>query len=299
MNTNSLDLSRRAVFLFLVLVFLAFAVSPVMAFKNINVEESVLLELGPEDDINNTLPIPALPYRIIVSPFAATDVPDDPDSIKCNLNAGLQSVWYKYTPATNVMVHMDTIGSNYDTYMVLWTGSIGSLTEVACNDDANTSTFSSAINITLTGGVTYYIEVAQHNGNLTLADVVRAKVPLEAGNIKGDTIHVFRLVPRVARVLGSVALHDGYVVESKETSNVGLFKNSTLPYLTVGDDAQRRQYRTILSFYTAALPDNAVITNAVIRVKKKVVSSGDIFSKLGTLRWIFLHPALATGCHWR
>jgi hypothetical protein len=56
------------------------------------------------------------------------------------------------------------------------------------------------------------------------------------------------------------------VRESSETSGVGGAINSTATTLQVGDSYQDRQYRSLLSFSTGSLPDNAVITSAKIKV---------------------------------
>ena len=66
----------------------------------------------------------------------------------------------------------------------------------------------------------------------------------------------------------SVAKHDGWVLESSETSNNGGSMNSTTNTINIGDDATKKQYRIILSFSTGALPDNAVITAITLKVKK-------------------------------
>lgn len=65
----------------------------------------------------------------------------------------------------------------------------------------------------------------------------------------------------------SIAAQDGYIWESTENSGVGLRVNNTDITFRVGDDNQDRQYVGILSFNTAKLPDNAVITWARIRVE--------------------------------
>jgi hypothetical protein len=291
MKTINYNLARKAVFLFSMLVFLAFAVSPVMALKNVNVDGAIRFVPAPNDDIANATEI-TIPFRPApVSPFEATPISGDPlidpPSNICNLAPGLETVWYKYTPATNVLVHMDSFGSNYDTYIVLWTGAIGNLTELACNDDATyLSSFQSTLDYQMVGGTTYYILVAQQNGYLSDPKEKYPKFNPDTGDLRGaGKIHTFRLVPVVARMFRSVAAHDGFVVESNETSGVGLLKNSTLPYLTVGDDTIKRQYRSILSFNTASLPDDAVVSYAVIKVKQNQISGGgNIFSKLGTLR---------------
>jgi hypothetical protein len=297
MKTKSHYLTRRVAFLFSILVFLAFAVSPVMALKNVNVDGSIRFIPAPNDDIANASKITAIPYRNTLSPFEATPISGDPlidpPSNICNLAPGLETVWYKYTPAANVLVHMDSFGSNYDTYIVLWTGSIGNLTELACNDDAvKLSSFQSTLDYQMVGGKTYYILVAQQNGYLSDPKEKYSKVNPDTGDLKGEgKIHNFRLVPVVTRMFRSVAAQDGFVVESNETSGVGLFKNSIFPYISVGDDSKNRQIRSILSFNTVSLPDNAVVTYAIIKVKQnKIVGGGNIFSELGALKVYIRSP---------
>jgi hypothetical protein len=73
----------------------------------------------------------------------------------------------------------------------------------------------------------------------------------------------------------SIAAQDGWVLESSETSNVGGFINSTAATLRLGDDAAKKQYRSILSFNTGAtLPDTAVITGVTLKVKKSAIVGG-------------------------
>ncbi len=60
---------------------------------------------------------------------------------------------------------------------------------------------------------------------------------------------------------------DGWILESAERSGIGGTKNSAASTLNLGDDSANRQYRSILSFNTAALPDNAVITKVVLKFK--------------------------------
>jgi hypothetical protein len=180
---------------------------------------------------------------------------------------------------------MDSIGSSYDTFIVLYTYDGATLTEVACNDDANVTTFGSAINTTLTAGITYYIQVAQFNGTLTDVPMDQVKPVPGIGVLRtGDAVHVFRLVNLLTKAFRSVPGYDGYVVESNETSGIGLLKDAALPFVRVGDDEKRRQYRSILAFNTYNLPDTAMIINALVKVKKNYVTAGNIFAQLGILR---------------
>ncbi len=76
---------------------------------------------------------------------------------------------------------------------------------------------------------------------------------------------------------------EGWVLESSETSNLGGSKNDTGETLFVGDDAQDRQYRAILSFDTAPLPNNAVIVKVTLRLKLQGVVGTDPFTTHGNL----------------
>jgi hypothetical protein len=70
---------------------------------------------------------------------------------------------------------------------------------------------------------------------------------------------------------------DGWVLESTETSDKGGTKNNTEKYLRVGDDASDRQYRSIVSFNTAALPDGATITNAILKLRQHSFVGNNVF----------------------
>jgi len=79
----------------------------------------------------------------------------------------------------------------------------------------------------------------------------------------------------------SNAINDGWTLESKEYSNVAGTKNNA-GTLRVGDDALKRQYRSILYFDTTNLPDKAVITQVTLLVRKESVM-GDPLATLGNL----------------
>jgi hypothetical protein len=81
----------------------------------------------------------------------------------------------------------------------------------------------------------------------------------------------------------SNAALDGTILESSETSNLGGTINSTAAAFTLGDDASNRQYRAILSFATAALPDNAVITSATLKIRRAGQSGTSPFGTLGNI----------------
>lgn len=77
-------------------------------------------------------------------------------------NGAYNTIWYQFTPQFSANLAVDTIGSSYDTVLSIWTGSAGSLTNIACNDDINPGIDiqSQLTNVPLTAGTTYYIMVS-------------------------------------------------------------------------------------------------------------------------------------------
>jgi len=67
----------------------------------------------------------------------------------------------------------------------------------------------------------------------------------------------------------SAGTNDGWVLESAESSNQGGQMNSGALTFNLGDNAADQQYRAILHFNTSALPDNAVITKVILKIRKQ------------------------------
>lgn len=83
----------------------------------------------------------------------------------------------------------------------------------------------------------------------------------------------------------SSAAYDGWVLESTQTSQLGGSIDNSANVFRVGDDASKRQYRSILSFGTGSLPNSAVIQSAVLRIKQNGAPVGaNPFTALGSLR---------------
>jgi hypothetical protein len=85
-------------------------------------------------------------------------------------------------------------------------------------------------------------------------------------------------------IVTSNKAQDGWVLESKETSNTGGGKDNSSAVIRVGDDLNDRQYRSILSFDTSAIHDNAVILSAVIKVRLQSITGRNPFQTHGLLR---------------
>lgn len=84
----------------------------------------------------------------------------------------------------------------------------------------------------------------------------------------------------------SIALQDGWILESGEKINWGGSMNASSPVVVLGDDGLNRQYRTVLSFDTKGLPDNATVVSAIIQlVQSKPPVGSNPFSVLFNL-WV-------------
>jgi len=82
----------------------------------------------------------------------------------------------------------------------------------------------------------------------------------------------------------SIAAQDGWILEDEPGSGIGGSINGVNNTFWLGDDITNRQYRSIIAFGTASLPDNAIIESAVLRIKWSSNAGGDTFALLGSLR---------------
>jgi hypothetical protein len=76
--------------------------------------------------------------------------------------AGGRSVWWRFTPPTNVGIIMHTCGSSFDTVLAVYTGSdVNALTTVAQNDNSNLCSGGqqSALSFSAMAGMDYYVAV--------------------------------------------------------------------------------------------------------------------------------------------
>jgi hypothetical protein len=91
------------------------------------------------------------------------------------------------------------------------------------------------------------------------------------------------IVRPLTATLYSIGRHDGWILESTETSNTGGSSNVTDTTFNLGDDASDRQFRAILSFNTAALPDTATITSVTLQIKRQGIVGTNPFLTHGKI----------------
>ena len=92
----------------------------------------------------------------------------------------------------------------------------------------------------------------------------------------------------------SMGSYDGWVLESSVGKGIGGTLNSTNTTLMLGDDKLNRQYRSILSFDTSSLPDNAVITSVTLKVMQQSILGTSPFKSLGALTVDMRKPYFGT-----
>jgi hypothetical protein len=113
------------------------------------------------DNIANATVLASSPISLGQSTTGFTTEAGDPNAT-CGLNSHKQqsaSAWFKVAPSTSGTLALDTQGSSYDTVLAVYTGSPGSLTSIACNDDVGGGAlWSSLPSVSLTAGTTYHIE---------------------------------------------------------------------------------------------------------------------------------------------
>jgi N-acetylneuraminic acid mutarotase len=110
------------------------------------------------DDFANATIIPGTGATVSGSNVGATLEPGEP--VHAGVDGG-KSVWWRWTATTSGQSTIDTLGSDFDTLLAVYTGSSvasGSLTTVASNDDAVGT--QSQVTFDAVAGTTYQIAVA-------------------------------------------------------------------------------------------------------------------------------------------
>jgi hypothetical protein len=114
------------------------------------------------DNFASATVIATLPFTDTVSTVGATKEVGEPSGcgfvVGCPLpcDPSTTTVWYSFTPATNMTLIADTFGSGFDTILSVYTAS----SLVDCSDDA--VGLQSTFTFVATGGTTYYFQVGGH-----------------------------------------------------------------------------------------------------------------------------------------
>lgn len=123
------------------------------------------------DNCESPKAISSVPFNDSLDTRNANSASTDP--VTCSGDPNTNSVWYSITPSVNTVYAVDTVGSDYDTVLSVFTGSCGSLTQVACNNDfGNTITEkkNAILSFSANAGTTYLIQAGGRGlgGNLKI-----------------------------------------------------------------------------------------------------------------------------------
>lgn len=100
---------------------------------------------------------------------------------------------------------------------------------------------------------------------------------------------------RVTVKLQSTGKYDGWVLESGENTSVGGSHDATATAFYLGDDAANEQYRAVLSFNTAPIPDSATLAAATLKIRKFAQVGANPFGSLGNIIVDLKKGAFGTG----
>ena len=109
---------------------------------------------APANDLCSGARILASGVTSVVDTAGATTAGDPAPTCGGSLGRG---AWYRFTPANSGTVTVNTCGSDFDTILSVYTGSCGSWSEVACDDDSGCANFTSRVTFNGVAGTTYYV----------------------------------------------------------------------------------------------------------------------------------------------
>jgi hypothetical protein len=118
--------------------------------------QNALAQIPPANDDFAAATILAVDGTLLGTNVDATEEPGEPDHAG---NPGGASVWFEWTAAADGFLSLDTVGSDFDTLLAVYTGSsVDALTQLGSNDDFNG--LQSAINnLPVSTGTVYAIAV--------------------------------------------------------------------------------------------------------------------------------------------
>jgi subtilisin family serine protease len=136
---------------------------------------------------------------------------------------------------------------------------------------SGTTTSMTRTGLNLTYGQVYYVTVgARNEGGLWSESGISNSV-------------VAGIPTNITVTLISSAAQDGWILESGETTGQGGTINTKGAAFNLGDDSANKQYRSILSFDTSSIPDNAVIVSVELKIMKSGLTGTDPFTTHGNL----------------
>jgi hypothetical protein len=115
------------------------------------------------DDFSDRTVVTDFPFLDETDTSAATTEPGEPVEPNCAPIGA--TVWYEFTPSSDFELVATTSGSDFDTVLVVYTGStLSGLEEVACSDDTDFS-LQARVRFQAQAGTTYQFQVGGYAGS--------------------------------------------------------------------------------------------------------------------------------------
>jgi hypothetical protein len=112
---------------------------------------------------------------------------------------------------------------------------------------------------------TLRLDVLDDDSILNASSVPLGEAGLGNGGFNNGEMYVVR---PTTQTFTSQGAQDGWILESEQWSREGGTLNSAASLLNIGDDAQNRQYLSILHFNTDSLPDDSIVISAKLQLKR-------------------------------
>jgi hypothetical protein len=142
-------------------VFKAYAINGIgTTYTDISTFDTLDLGVPPNDDFADAQLLPGSEGGIVANNINATKEVGEPDHAS---RTGGASIWYRWTAPITGTVTFDTLESEFDTVLAVYTGTaVNGLTLVASNDDA--SGRQSRVSFEASAGVTYFVAIDGFEG---------------------------------------------------------------------------------------------------------------------------------------
>lgn len=167
-------------------------------------------------------------------------------------NPAAASVWWSWTPTNSFRVEIDTLGSDFETVLAVYTGtSLTSLVEVASNDDAH-GVFQSRVRFDAMVGTTYQIVVDGFEGKEGTIDLnLQVAPPAPANDDFANRTMVTNFPASVvsSSAGASVELTEPSHAESPATASIWWSWTPTNSF-QVEIDTLDSEFDTVLAVYT-------------------------------------------------
>jgi hypothetical protein len=184
------------------------------------------------------------------------------------INPSTASVYFAITFSEHV-TGVDMAGPAFDDFALT--------TSPGINDASVTGVSGSGASYTVT------VNTGSGNGTIRLDVPDTATIDDLAGNPLGSLPFTSgSIYTLTTTAFSSTAANDGWTLESSEYSSRANARNNS-GSLLVGDDARNKQYRSLLYFDTASLPDNAVISSITVKVMQESFTIPNPFTTHGAL----------------